>query len=104
MEGTITLNPKIWFRKFYCCKCGTQLKKKKIKYILSPEEKKAYYKRAMLWRMPMTHLDVCEISTGLFCPACQQFIPVDEQLALAKVQKKLNKKILTENEIMLEKR
>ena len=85
-------------KKCYCHKCGERLVKHPKTRTLSPGDPD--YK----WysRIVHTHLigDV-EVTEYVFkCPSCGNIIEYDEQCVIRKIQKKFNKKIITDEEVL----
>jgi ribosomal protein S26 len=89
---------RILFKTFYCSTCGNKLRKIKIKKTLNEEQKKKYYRELFLWGKPI-ELQVEKVKLAFMCVKCQKLETTDKQLKVAKIQKKLKKKVLTQDEI-----
>ena len=93
-EVTISLG--MIFRTMYCCKCGSKLKKKKVSNVYKKGEPE--YTGTVLGHATIG-MDRIEMAHYIYtCPDCDFEITYDEQCAVAKKQKKLKKKILSEND------
>lgn len=92
----ITCYTGMLFRKMFCGKCGHQLKKKGVTYIVikgDPEFKQSDLKYRM------AGMDSIKVTKYIYeCPNCGDTITYDEQCLVAKKQKKLHKTILTDEE------
>ena len=85
------------FKKMFCCKCGVKLQKKKMSKIHfkgDAEFKSIKYGYTV-------SLDKRQIidSVVYFCPNCNIIIEYNEQLNISKIQKKINKLILDDNDL-----
>lgn len=83
------------FRKMYCCKCGTLLEKQKQSTVYKKGE--VGYQNKILGHSTIGMDKKEEVSYVYKCPNCQEIVSYDEQVAISKIQKKMNKKILTEH-------
>ena len=97
-QGTTTeIELGMFFRKMYCHKCGTQLKREKITKIFKKGEP------GFTTHLPGTHaigMDRLKNSHYIYkCPNCDSRISYDAQCIVAKKQKQLNAKILSEDDI-----
>ena len=85
------------FRKMYCFKCENKLNKHKISKIYHKREKG--YQNHILGHSTIG-MDKIELATYVYkCPNCGHEITYDDQCIIAKIQKKLKKKVLTQDEI-----
>ena len=84
------------FRKMFCHKCGTQLKKQKVSNI--------YYKgdngfqKHILGHRTIGMDKIEKISYIYVCPNCNSSMTYEMQVRISKIQKRLDKKILSDNE------
>ena len=88
------------FKKMYCHQCGTRLKKEKICNLYKKGE--PGYTTQLPGRfggIPLGMSELEEISYIYQCANCRLAITYDEQCIIAKKQKKLKKRIITEEEI-----
>ena len=84
------------FRKMYCNKCGIQLKKLKINEVYKKGE--TGYSNKILGH---STLGMSEISKSHYiynCQNCNSKISYEAQCIVAKKQKQLRKKIISEND------
>ena len=101
-QGTTTeIELGMFFRKMYCHKCGTQLKREKITKIFKKGEpgftRKYMYSIRSYYAIGMDRL---KRSHYIYkCPNCDLRISYDAQCIVAKKQKQLNAKILSEDDI-----
>lgn len=85
------------FKKFYCHKCSERLVKEPKKRIVKPGDID-YREHNKIGRMHMVgEVEVTEYDFK--CIECGNIISYDEQCVIGKIQKKLNKKELNEQEI-----
>ena len=89
---------RVLFKTFYCSVCGNKLKKIKIKKTLNEEQRKEYYRELFPLGKPI-ELQVEKVKLAFMCVKCQKLETTDKQLKVAKIQKKLKKKVLTQDEI-----
>jgi len=91
-----TLNLGMIFRKMYCHKCGSILNTKKVSNIYKKGD--FSYSNDILGH-PTIGMDRKEVAYYIYnCQHCGSEITYDEQCIIAKKQKQLKKKILSENE------
>lgn len=84
------------FKKMYCKKCGERLKKKKNTEIIKKGDPR-FSRR--IGRYIMIGMTSYSMNTYTYlCPNCGFEISYDEQVKIAKIQKKLNSKILDDEE------
>lgn len=85
-------------RKMYCHKCGTQLVNEEVSRVVQPGD--ADYREASRMGFHGHAIGAVEITEyQLKCPHCDEFVDVDQQFVMEKIQKKLYKHILTEEDI-----
>ncbi len=72
--------------------------KKRLRRKFSPEEQKQYYKALFPHGKPI-EIDVAENKEIFVCNACGLCKTTDEQLRISKLQKKMGKKILSDEEL-----
>ena len=92
-----SIDPGMLFKKMYCHKCGTKLKKKKITKICKRDD----YEFTDNFKHS-TAIGMNELSIAHFiyvCPNCGSEITYENQCLVAKKQKKLKSKIINESEI-----
>lgn len=85
------------FKKMYCCKCGEHLRKKSIPTVFQSSDLEYVSSSGRSKIYGMT-----EVTTTVYlykCEKCGYLITYAHQNEIAKLQKKLGKKILTENEL-----
>ena len=92
------LDLRILFKKFYCPKCGERLNARMDKTKMTDEQKERYYKELYPHGIPM-NIDVGEAKQVMACLGCDYLNTTDGQLAIRKIQKKLKKIILTQEEL-----
>ena len=85
------------FGKFYCHKCGARLKKHPVKRTVRPGDPD-YKEHSKTGKMFMVG-DVEVTEYDFRCPQCEHEIVYKDQRMVAKIQKNLGKKVLTEEEI-----
>lgn len=90
-----TIDYAIWFKKFYCYKCGNLLEKRKITRELTEEEQKALVPPLTIPLANTTHEDIIYFE----CNNCGQKLESSEQVYINKLQKKSNKLIISDEEI-----
>lgn len=84
------------FKKMYCKNCGERLKKKKNTEIIKKGDPR-FSRR--IGRYIMIGLTSYSMHTYTYlCPNCGLELSYDEQVKIAKIQKKLNCKILYDEE------
>ena len=84
------------FKRYYCSKCGTKLKKEKTHRIVSKDDKD-YYHYHDAGTFPKADCDVYDYR--LQCPACESRVTMEEQRILALIQRKNHSRILSAHEI-----
>ena len=87
------------FRRMFCHKCGTKLKKEKMTKLIKKGEEG--YSNDILGH---STLGMSEISRSLYvykCPNCNSLISYEKQCVFAKKQKQLKKKILDECDVLV---
>ena len=94
----ITIPIGMIFRKMFCHKCGTQLKKEKISKIYKKGES-GFHKLNMLSGTTFGISQLKETNYIYKCPKCGAKITYDNQCIIAKKQKRLKKKILNEDDL-----
>ena len=90
-----------YFKKLYCPICGEKLKKTSTNRLLLEPEKKGFYKRlnfGEVYYKPVAG-DVEQNTPIVVCEHCNYTNGAYEQVRISKIQKKLNKKILTKEEM-----
>lgn len=108
-QGTETTMPLgMLFAKMYCCKCEQKLQKQKISKVF--EKGKEGYAPKVLHRKMIVPggfvargtigMDEIKKSTYVYnCCNCNYLISYDDQLKISELQKQLNKKALSDNEL-----
>ena len=98
MKGYSTSIPfGMLFKKMCCCKCGEHLRKKSIPTVSQSSDLEYVSSAAGTKMYGMT-----EVATTVYlykCEKCGYLITYAHQNEVAKLQKKLDKKILSENEL-----
>ena len=84
------------FKKFYCPDCGARLTKERTHRVVTKEDKD-YYIYHDAGTFPLCDYDV--YSYEFKCPECGKRNTYREQCIIGKIQKKLNKKVLSTSEI-----
>ena len=84
------------FRKMFCHKCGTQLKKEKITETYKKGE--LGYSDKILGHSTLGMSEIAKSYYVYKCTNCGAKISYDDQCVIAKKQKRLKKKILDEND------
>lgn len=85
------------FRKMHCCACGSRLKRHKISRVFKKGED-GYENRICMFQ---TTLGMDRIERGYFiykCPDCGRMTTYEKQLEISKIQKRLEKKVLQDDE------
>ena len=91
MATHITMNPAMLFKKMYCQHCGSKLKRnKKIKIYTPNDPEFSHIMRGGLINVKEHH----DVRYNYICPSCNTETEYDDQVKIAKKQKKLQKKIL----------
>ena len=85
------------FKKFYCHKCGERLVKESKKRIVTPKDADYREYNSIADIHMIGDIEVTEYDFK--CPECGNIISYDEQCVIGKIQKKINKKELNEQEI-----
>ncbi len=85
------------FKRFYCHKCGERLVKEPKKRIVTPKDHD-YREHNSIGHMNMIG-DIEVTEYDFKCPSCGNTIKYDEQCVIGKIQKKLDKKELYEQDI-----
>ena len=93
-ESTISLG--MVFKKMYCKKCGSILKKKKISTTYKKGEPN--YSKDILCHATIGMDRIERVYYIYHCPNCGLEITYDEQCVVAKKQKLLKQKIINEND------
>ena len=84
------------FRKMYCHRCGAQLKRKKVTNLYKKGE--PGYSNDILGSHTL-FMSEKSVSDYIYkCPKCDSEISYLDQLAIARKQRKLKAKIISENE------
>ena len=86
------------FKKFYCHKCGERLVKEPKKRIVTPKDAD-YREHNSIGNMHVIG-DIEVTEYDFKCPSCGNIIKYDEQCVIGKIQKKLDKKELYEQDIL----
>ena len=97
MIYSFEIDLRVLFRRFYCPVCGQKLKLKKEVNKLNELQKKIYYKELYPYGIPIDREDG-KIKLIFTCSNCNYYNTTNNQLMIRKKQKKLQKKILDENE------
>ena len=84
------------FKKYYCSKCQTLLKKEKTHRVVSKEDVD-YFRYQRINVFPRRDWDVYEYR--LRCSSCNESISFEEQCIIERIQRLNNKKVLSEKEI-----
>ena len=85
-------------KKFYCHKCGERLRKHPQTRIVKPGDPD-YRKHSRINRR-IQMIGAVEVTEYNFrCPACENFMEYRAQCVVRKMQKKLRKNILTDEEL-----
>ena len=84
------------FKKYYCSKCGTRLKKEKTHRIVTPSDKD-YYRYHEHGTFPRCNYDVYDYQFQ--CPACKARISYDEQCKIELIQKQQGETVLSSAQI-----
>ena len=84
------------FKKYYCSKCGTRLKKEKTHRSVTPDDKD-YYQYHDYGSFPKRDYDV--YGYQFQCPVCKARISYDEQCKIRRIQKKQGTTILSSAQI-----
>lgn len=85
------------FKKMYCFKCGGKLKKQKVSNISKKGEDG--YSGRILGHATIGMDKVEKVGYIYKCSKCGLEISYDEQLRISKIQKRLKKKILADEEM-----
>lgn len=100
MGSSITMPFGMAFKKHFCHKCGRKLDRNANTRIITrkdPEWKK-HSRIGSTTFLPIGEIEVTDYNSYI-CPECRQIIEYDKQVVIAKIQKKLGKNILTDDEI-----
>jgi len=83
------------FKKHYCHKCGSKLGRESYQRMIAPDdpERQGYSRKGQL---QIGDLTVTEFRFQ--CPTCSNKTEYSDQLMIEKIQKKLNRKKLTESD------
>ncbi len=84
------------FKKYHCSHCGTKLIKSKTHRVVTKDDKD-YYQYHEIGNYPRYDYDV--YSYEFKCTKCNKNISYTEQCIIEKIQKKYNKKILSNSEL-----
>ena len=90
------------FLKFYCHKCGAKLVKHSQKKTLTkddPEYDYYYHNISRKSDLVIAHKDIDVLEYVFRCPACENIIEYEKQRDIRKIQKKLKKNILSDEEL-----
>ena len=87
---------KMVFQKYYCVKCGAQLKKERTHRVVTKDDKD-YYRYHDYGKFPRRDYDVYDYRFQ--CPACGTRSSFDEQCIIGRIQKKLGHLVLSSSEI-----
>lgn len=85
------------FKKMFCCKCGVKLQKKKISKLNFRGD--ADFKRIKYGHTVILDKQQIIDSVVYLCPNCNIITEYNEQLNISKIQKKINKLILDDNDL-----
>ena len=94
--GEIHIPVGMVFRKMFCHRCGTQLKKKKITEVLKKGQ--TGYSNKILGHSTLGMSEIAKSHFIYKCPTCASEISYDNQCIIAKKQKRLKKLIINEND------
>ena len=91
------LSIRVLFKRFYCPICGEKLKVIKEVKKLTEKQKKTYYKELYPFGIPI-NIDIGKVRQMFSCPKCNYYNTTDNQLLIHKKQKRLKRKIISEND------
>lgn len=100
MGRSVSMPFEMAFKKHFCHKCGSKLNKKADTRIITrkdPEWKK-HSRIGSTTFLPIGEIEVTDYNSYI-CPECRQIIEFNKQVVIAKIQNKLGKNILTDDEI-----
>ena len=87
------------FRRMWCTNCGTKLKRHKISTVYRRGDE-GYKSKMRAGGATFYNLETyTKITYDYQCPECGKITTYEEQVKLAKIQKKLGKKVLREYEL-----
>ena len=84
-------------RDLYCCDCGAQLEKHAITRIVKKGDPDYKKHRKIGRRYVFGDVEITEYEFK--CPSCEKTISYDEQGIIEKIQNRLNKQVLSQEEI-----
>lgn len=88
------------FRKMYCRYCGERLKVHKIVNVYHPGDPQFERVASFGIHGKMIHFtNQTKVTYVYKCPDCGKAVTYEEQVCFSKIQKKLGKKILSDDEI-----
>lgn len=93
---TYEIDAAMVFNKFYCCKCGCLLKKYSKTRLIKKGDPD-YKEHRTVGRMIVIG-DIEFTDYDFICPICERITKPDDQYIIEIIQKKLNKRELTEKE------
>ena len=94
----VEINVKL-FKKFNCIKCGTPIKINKTKKVYYPGDPGFKKECGNIHSSMVSYKKYTYIRYNYKCPNCSKETAYLQQVAYSKIQKKLNKKILTEEDL-----
>ncbi len=88
----------VLFRRMYCCKCGTKLKRTSISRLVKKGEL-GHDEHLVPMRVAIyTYSPQIKVRYVYICPKCKQVTTYEQQCQIAKRQRKAKTKILEEKE------
>ncbi len=94
----MTIDVGMLFRRMYCCKCGTKLKRRSTSRLIKEGELGYDYSRNFGCHYILGPLSAPQIHVRYVyvCPNCKQVTTYEQQCEIAKKQKQAKTKILEE--------